>query len=170
MGVLMDAANFFWVNLLVASLVLGFFNLNYAASREYRSKKFLAAVVTGEPLDKVSRWLERGADVDYVGDLGSDAVVKDKYQWRGTALHWAAKHNQAKLITILLTYDADKTICDSDSRAPFRYAQHKKLKKLLHVEPAPKDLTIGLGIKRHVNRFGFESIPAGWDMGDTSPS
>lgn len=163
----MSAVNFFLHKVFIASLVLGFFNLNYAASCEYRSKKFLTAVVAGEPFSKVIRWLDRGADINYFGDLGLEGVVKDKYKWRGTALHWAAKHNQTKLITILLAHNADKTICDSDCRESFRYAQHKKLKKLLHVEPAPKDLTVGLGFKRHINRFEF--LPARWDMGDTSP-
>lgn len=164
----MSTVNFFLLKFCITSLVLGFFNLDYAASCEYRSKKFLTAVVTGEPLDEVIRWLNRGADINYFGDLGLEEVVKDKYRWRGTALHWAAKHNQAKLIKILLAHDADKAICDSDCREPFRYAQHKKLKKLLHAEPVPKDLTTGLGIKRHINRFEF--LPAKWDMGDTSPS
>lgn len=160
----------FLIKSLIVGLIFGYFNLNFSASREYRSKKFFGAVITGQALGEVTGWLDRGADIDYFGDLGSDAVVKDKYNWRGTALHWAAKHNQAKLAAILLTRNADRMVHDSDDKAPFRYAQHKKLKKLLYVEPVPKDLAADLGFKRHINRFGFGVVPAGWDMDSTSPS
>ena len=162
----LDFIKFFIISLIFLAL-----KLSDAASCEYRSRKFLTAVIAGQSSHEITRWLGRGADINYFGDLDlSDS--EDSCGWHGTALHWAAKHNKKEIIGLLLIHGADKTICDSDDKPPFRYAQHKKLRKLLTVVLAPKDLTTGLGASslRHVNRFGLKNMPQGWDMGDTSPS
>ncbi len=150
---------------LIGYLLFGGLNLSEAASREYRSKKFLTAVTTEQSLEAITRQLARGANVNYFGDLG---VTKDIYEWRGTALHWAAKHNRTNLVELLLVFGADKAILDSNAKAAFRYAQHKKLKSKLKFVPMPKNLAEGLGFGRHINIFAH--MPMGWDMGDISPS
>ena len=147
-------------------MVSGFSN---AASREYRSKEFLKAVVTNKSSHEIIGWLGRGADVNYFGNLDL-SNTGSSYDWHGTALHWAAKHNKKELIILLLAHDAAKAISDSNDKMPFRYAQHKKIRKLLTVMPVPKDLTEDLGIIKHVNRFGYTAVPRGWDMDDTCPS
>ena len=150
---------------LIGYLLFGGLNLSEAASRDYRSKEFLTAVTAGQSLEAVTRQLARGADVNYFGKLGA---TKDIYEWHGTALHWAAKHNRTELADLLLARGADKAIQDSNTKEAFRYAQYKKLKRKLKFVPMPKNLAEGLGFGRHINIFAH--MPMGWDMGDISPS